>query len=296
MHLALDEHLRLCIRAEAETSSDALLAQLCLSRKTRYLHYAGRRISCNGRLLAQDHPLHAGDTLIIDPIMPEETITPWDHPVDVLHEDELFAIINKESGLLVHSDGNNTEHTVCNALRHHFIQSAQPHVPVRPLHRLDVGTSGILLFCKYPLLQPLLDQMMETHQIRRSYLAVVNGHFPAQRQEYCDPIGRDRHDARRMIVCRSGKPALTRVTLLRYNKKKDRSLVRCVLETGRTHQIRVHLSTHGFPLIHDTLYGHGDGSGRLALHSAHVELWHPLRQMMWQTDCPLPLELEKMIR
>lgn len=296
MHLALDEHLRLCIRAEAETSSDALLAQLCLSRKTRYLHYAGRRISCNGRLLAQDHPLHAGDTLIIDPIMPEETITPWDHPVDVLHEDELFAIINKESGLLVHSDGNNTEHTVCNALRHHFIQSAQPHVPVRPLHRLDVGTSGILLFCKYPLLQPLLDQMMETHQIRRSYLAVVNGHFPAQRQEYRDPIGRDRHDARRMIVCRSGKPALTHVTLLRYNKKKDRSLVRCVLETGRTHQIRVHLSTHGFPLIHDTLYGHDDGSGRLALHSAHVELWHPLRQMMWQTDCPLPLELEKMIR
>ena len=154
--------------------------------------------------------------------------------MDVLHEDELFAIINKESGLLVHSDGNNTEHTVCNALRHHFIQSAQPHVPVRPLHRLDVGTSGILLFCKYPLLQPLLDQMMETHQIRRSYLAVVNGHFPAQRQEYRDPIGRDRHDARRMIVCRSGKPALTRVTLLRYNKKKDRSLVRCVLETGRT--------------------------------------------------------------
>ena len=134
MHLALDEHLRLCIRAEAETSSDALLAQLCLSRKTRYLHYAGRRISCNGRLLAQDHPLHAGDTLIIDPIMPEETITPWDHPVDVLHEDELFAIINKESGLLVHSDGNNTEHTVCNALRHHFIQSTQPHVPVRPRH------------------------------------------------------------------------------------------------------------------------------------------------------------------
>ena len=105
MHLALDEHLRLCIRAETETSSDALLAQLCLSRKDAYLHYAGRRISCNGRLLAQDHPLHAGDTLIIDPIMPEETITPWDHPVDVLHEDELFAIINKESGRLVHSDG-----------------------------------------------------------------------------------------------------------------------------------------------------------------------------------------------
>lgn len=296
MHLALDEHSRLCISAEVETSSDILLAQLFLSRKARYLHYAERRISCDGRLLAQDHPLHAGDTLIIDPIMPKETITPWDHPVDVLHEDELFAIINKESGLLVHSDGNNTDHTVCNALRHHFIQNAQPHVPVRPLHRLDVGTSGILLFCKYPLLQPLLDQMMKTHQIRRSYLAVVNGHFPAQRQEYRDPIGRDRHDARRMVICRSGKPALTRVTLLRYNKKKDRSLVRCVLETGRTHQIRVHLSAHGFPLIHDTLYGHGDSSGRLALHSAHVELWHPLRQMTWQTDCSLPLELEKLMR
>ena len=295
MVLSMNERGQIILQAETETDSDALLEQLHLSRKTRYFHYAQRKIMIGGRIITQKQRMSAGDALTITPIAHEERIPAWDHPLQVLYEDELFLIVNKESGMLVHSDGVNTERTLCNAVQHHYDLSAGT-MPVRPLHRLDVETSGILLFCKIPLIQPLLDQMMEAHQIRRSYLAIVSGRFPAKTQRYRDPIARDRHDARRMIVHPKGKDALTSVSLLRYSQASDRSLVRCVLGSGRTHQIRVHLAHHHYPLVHDALYGRRDGPGRLALHSAHVELWHPLRHEMLKLDCPLPADLQELIK
>lgn len=286
---------QLSIPISQKTSIDQILQDLFLSKKTRYLLYQNALITVNGNIQKQNKSLQNGDLLMIQSVFPSESIPSYAHAIDILYEDDIFLVINKEPHMLVHSDGINTDHTVCNCVQYYFMQSQQT-CPVRPLHRLDQETSGILLFCKYPLLQPLLDHWMESKQIQRSYLAVVEGKFPNKKQVYTDPIGRDRHDARRYITYPKGKPACTKAALLQYDERTNCSLIRCTLETGRTHQIRVHLSTHGYPLVNDPLYGRKKKrSGRLALHSATISLFHPLTQQMLTISCPLPKDLTQLM-
>lgn len=164
--------------------------------------------------------------------------------------------------------------------------------PRRRENTLDV-TSPAIVFDQSKCI--LCGKCVRTcNEIRRSYLAVVRGCFPQKAQIYADPIGRDRHDARRMILHPKGISAWTKAVLLRYCKKKDRSLIRCTLGSGRTHQIRVHLSGHGYPLVNDPLYGghRGNTIGRMALHSAQVSFYHPLLQQSVEINCPLPDDLE----
>ena len=279
------------VTIQESTDSDKIMEQLHFSRKTRYLCYSQKHIYRNQQPLSQKSMLESGDLLTIIPFENDEQIAAWDHPVKILYEDELLLIVNKEAGMLVHSDGNNTNHTLCNCVRHYFDQTKQ-QVPVHPLHRLDVETSGILLFCKYPLLQPLLDHMMENKEIRRSYLAVVRGCFPQKAQIYADPIGRDRHDARRMILHPKGKSAWTKAVLLRYCKKKDRSLIRCTLGSGRTHQIRVHMASIGHPLLGDAVYGPKKCPVKnlqgQTLHAMVLGFIHPRTGAYMEFEAPLP--------
>ena len=135
------------VTIQESTDSDKIMEQLHFSRKTRYLCYSQKHIYRNQQPLSQKSMLESGDLLTIIPFENDEQIAAWDHPVKILYEDELLLIVNKEAGMLVHSDGNNTNHTLCNCVRHYFDQTKQ-QVPVHPLHRLDVETSGILLFCK----------------------------------------------------------------------------------------------------------------------------------------------------
>lgn len=294
MKLSIKEN-NLIIHIASPCESNALLEKLHLSRKSRYLLYSEQRITCNGQPLKHNASLKQGDVLTLQPPQPQESVLPWAHPIQVQYEDELLLVVNKEAGMLVHSDGRNTEHTLCNCVASYYQQTHQ-QIPVRPLHRLDVETSGILLFCKAPLLQPLLDHLMESKQISRSYLAIVHGRFPSKPQIYRDPIGRDRHDARRYLPYALGKPAMTKASLVAYDPGLQRSLIRCTLFSGRTHQIRVHLSAHGYPLLNDPLYGRSRCTqGRLALHSATLSLIHPLTQQRLSLECPLPADLKKLL-
>lgn len=286
---------QLHISIQEPTDCDHVLEDLHLSRKSRYLLYQERRILRNGQVVSRSMSLGREDQLVLLPTPVDEPIPIWDHPIDILYEDEVLLIVNKEPQMLVHSDGNNTSHTLCNCVAGYYARTHQDH-PIRPLHRLDVETSGILLFCKCPLLQPLFDDRMKNKQIHRSYLAIVQGRFPKRAQLYTDPIGRDRHDARRYITHPKGKPAQTSVSLVHYDPQHDRSLIRCRLFTGRTHQIRVHLASHGFPLLNDPLYGKKSrGNGRLALHSASVSLQHPLSEKPLVIECPLPQDLRLLL-
>ena len=144
------------------------------------------------------------------------------------------------------------------------------------VHRLDMETSGLVLFAKNPFILPILNRLLEKKEISREYWALVDGRLEAKNLIFRDKIGRNRHDRRKRIVDqKNGQYAETHVTRLKLFQNKT-SLVRCRLKTGRTHQIRVHLSHHGHPILGDPLYNPHSKSKRLMLHAFKLSFIHPL--------------------
>jgi 23S rRNA pseudouridine1911/1915/1917 synthase len=185
--------------------------------------------------------------------------------VDVLYEDDHLIIVNKPEGMKTH--GNDPGEI---GLLNHV--SAYCGITCFVIHRLDTDTSGAIVFAKNPFVLPILNQMLEARQIHRQYVALCQGHFNRKSFTINQPLGRDRHDRRKQVVTPSGKRAVTHVSLVRSIGRND--LVECVLDTGRTHQIRVHLSHAGHAIIGDPLYGKV-AAPRLMLHARQLSLVHP---------------------
>lgn len=189
--------------------------------------------------------------------------------IEIIYEDEHLVVVNKPEGMKTHA--NQPDEIAC--LNHVVAYTGQICYVV---HRLDQETSGVLLFAKNPMILPLLNRLLEKREINREYWALVQGTFDQKEQIYRDPIGRDRHDRRkRRVDPKNGLKAQTRVKRLKSGRGV--TLVACQLATGRTHQIRVHLSHHGHPLVGDPLY-HPHPEGRLMLHAYRLSLVHPLTQ------------------
>lgn len=235
--------------------------------------------------------LYLGDILTIDDNEVLD-IPCLDKRIDILYEDDNVLLVNKPIGIAIHSDGNeNANNTLANMVASYF-KRRNLDMPVRYIHRLDYDTSGIVIFAKDILTMSYLSYLLENHKIRRDYLAFVEG--------VCDdefriekPIGRNRHVNGKYIVSKSGKMAITNGKTL--EKYKGRCLVRLSLETGRTHQIRVHMASIGHPLLGDKLYG---GSLKLiqrqALHSYYVEFDNPITKKRIQISCKLPADMDKL--
>ena len=207
--------------------------------------------------------------------------------LDVIYEDECLLAVDKPAGILVHGDGTGAR-TLTDLVADHL--AAAGHADARPqaVQRLDVPTSGLVLFSLDKATQPALDAQVAGHAMAKRYLAVVQGRFPSGEKVVDLPLGRDRHDARRMRVCArgKGKPALTRVRRLDY--AGGRSLLAVELGSGRKHQIRVHLSHLGFPIVGDELYGGARSASGLLLHAFEEELAHPVsgERLRLRTDWP----------
>lgn len=184
----------------------------------------------------------------------------------ILYEDEHLVIVNKPEGMKTH--GNTPDEL---ALQNHV--AAAIHQPVFVVHRLDEATSGAVLFAKNQFVLPILGRMFEKNEIHREYLALVKGNFSQKNMTLNLPLGRDRHDKRKQVVSKTGKVAITHVNVLSSFSKT--SLVSCRLDTGRTHQIRVHLAYLSHPIIGDSLYGHSKNETRLMLHAYKLILRHP---------------------
>ncbi len=212
---------------------------------------------------------------------------------DIVYEDELIAVLNKPKDVLVHSDGNG-EVTLSDILKSHYRDS--DHLAAYPIHRLDKETSGLVVFSKSVVFQPLLDLYLSQKQIRRNYLAFVKGRMEEGKTLTIDkPIGKDRHDPNRRIIHKGGQDALTKVRCLACNKARDYSVLSCSLDTGRTHQIRVHLSSIGYPILNDRLYGsESELCIRMGLFAESVELYHPLREDNLFIGCDLPNDLNRL--
>ncbi len=213
----------------------------------------------------------------------------------IIFEDRWILAVEKPAGVLVHGDGTGAE-TLTDAVAAYLAGEGRADVRPQAVQRLDVETTGLVLFSLDAATQPALDAEVAGRDMRKVYLAVVAGRFPWGEKTIDVPIGRDRHDARKMRVCApgQGKPAQTRVRKLAF--KGGRILLEVELLTGRRHQIRVHLASLGFPIVGDTLYGGSAADSRrgesgLLLHAFAEELTHPAtgERLSLRTEWPARL-------
>ena len=244
---------RLLIDTEKDQEGMSLsdfLRSFHISPRKRYELFQNHDITLNRKDALPNDILSDKDRITIQIHSAPLDYTPSSRECTVVYEDDLIYIAHKEPGLIVHDPEEE-----CLASQAAAFQIAHGiEQPVRYIHRLDKETTGLVLFVKIPLLQGWYDAMMEEKKIARRYLAVTGGKgHKGQKFTYNQPIGKDRHASNVYRFSPTGKTALTRAVIL--DRKKDYLLFRCDLETGRTHQIRVHLSGNRHPIINDPIYG-----------------------------------------
>ena len=262
------------------------------SKKVQHLLIQNKQILLDGNPVKREDDI-AG--LHLDLVIYPETYDyqKTGNDINIVYEDEILCIVNKPKGVLVHSDGGR-ELTLTDMAESHYAD--QNHIAAYPIHRLDKQTSGLVVFSKSVVFQPLLDKLLSEKKIRRNYLAFVEGRMESGTILNIDkPIGKDRHDPNKRIIHKNGQSALTKVRCVGCSRSKNYSVLLCTLETGRTHQIRVHLSSIGHPILNDDLYGkQSDLCVRMGLFAESIELYHPLKEENMEIECELPNDLNKL--
>lgn len=255
----------------------------------------------NGQKVKKREKPQAGDEIEIQfALTPELHILPEPIPIEILYEDEHLLVINKPAGMVVHPAPGNWSKTFVNALLHHCSQLPDCGDPKRPgiVHRLDKETSGLLVAAKTYLAHRKLVASFAERAVHKEYVAICTGHLV---EELIDqPIGRHPIHRQQMTVLQAGgKPARTYVYPLA--KLGSLSIVQCVLETGRTHQIRVHLKHLGKPVLGDSVYGNQTlnkklGIERQLLHAHRLSFRHPITNQLLQIEAPLPKDMSGLIK
>lgn len=238
--------------------------------------------------LHTDQPVHAGQCITFAlPPEPPTSVTPQPIPLTVAYEDDFVAVLNKPAGLAVHPTLNYPDHTLANAWIY-YLQTQGKTGVFRPVNRIDKNTSGLVLCAQNAFAAPLLGASAQ-----KCYLAIVQGSLPLGPGQVEAPIGRRGNSIIGRCVTPQGKYSLTRYTVLAAGQ--GYSLLACVPQTGRTHQIRVHMSHIGHPLAGDTLYGGScQGIGRHALHCAVLRFAQPMTGQSLRVSCPLPPDMQSL--
>lgn len=268
-----------------------------------------KRVTLDGEYVAPKQAVWGGGKVRIEPeLHPSETpYAAEEIALDIVYEDDALLVVNKPAGLVVHPGSGNWQGTMLNALLHHAPQLACiPRAGI--VHRLDKDTSGLLVVAKTLTSQTDLVRQLQARSVKRDYLAVVQGVL-AHDGKVEAPLGRHPSQRVKMAIVHNGKPAVTHYAVL---EQFDRhTLIRCSLETGRTHQIRVHMQSIGHPLAGDPVYGGRPlnlppllrdavkNLGRQALHAERLGLIHPVsgEAMEWQVDLPQDMaDLLKVLR
>lgn len=231
-----------------------------------------------------------GDTIFVTDIIQKEIkALPEKIALNIIYEDEDIVIINKESGMVVHPAPGHHSGTLVNALLFHFKDLSDISGQIRPgiVHRIDKDTSGLLVVAKNNEAHQFLADELKEHLIKRTYYAWVEGRIEKQVIHIELPIGRDEKDRQKMAVTKNNsKMAITHVYVEKVLENK--TLVRCELETGRTHQIRVHLAYIKHPIVGDPVYGHYLDEFGQRLHATRLELVHPRTKKVMVFEAPLP--------
>ena len=278
---------------------DAVLAELfpeySRSRLAAWIKSGDAKL--DGRTVRPRDPVLGGETVTVEAVLETQTHdAPQEIPLQVLYEDEHLFVIDKPPGLVVHPGAGNPAGTLVNALLHRDPGLANlPRAGI--VHRLDKDTSGVMVVARTPEAQTALVRDLARRAVEREYVALARGDL-AREATIDAPIGRHPVQRTSMAVVERGKPARTRVRPVeRYGAA---TLVRCRLETGRTHQIRVHLAAIGHPLVGDPVYGGrgaraGPAFGRQALHAERLAFAHPSTGATVAFVAPLPADLEALV-
>lgn len=277
------------------TISQVLRQRLSLSRSLVRKLRAGHRVSLNGEKVYWNRPVSKGDELVID--LTEEdmssSVIPENIPVDVVFEDQDVMVVNKPAGMLVHpSRGENTG-TLANAVVYYW-QSRGEAARFRPVHRLDRDTSGLVVIARNHFTHQYLARILEQKKLYREYTAVVHGNLQPDRGTISEPIARKPGSIVERMVSPEGQEAITHFQVI--GRYPGATLIKVHLDTGRTHQIRVHMSYLGHPLWGDTLYG---GSNTLitrqALHSSRLDFPHPRTGERVSYACEMPRDMQELL-
>ncbi len=248
-------------------------------------------ILVNNELVKNSYKVKIGDIIEITGEYHEEiNIEPVKMDLDIVYEDEDIMVINKPSGLVVHPGSGNKSNTLVNGLLDYTNNLSDLNGEERPgiVHRLDKDTSGLMLVAKSNRAHQVLSEDFAKHDIKREYYALIKGVFPHNTAIIDAPIGRDEINRKKMCIsAKNSKKAITHLTVLK--RYKDYTLVKLQLETGRTHQIRVHMAYIGYPVVNDPLYNNKNATvfGQL-LHSKTITFTHPITKKEMHFECDLP--------
>jgi 23S rRNA pseudouridine1911/1915/1917 synthase len=266
-----------------------------LSRTHAQQLIVGGFITVNGRPAKPSLKLNSGDRIdIFIPPEPPGRLTPEDIPLHIIYEDSDLLVVDKPAGLAVHPAPGHPAHTLVNAILGYLPGLAEDAGSLRPgiVHRLDKDTSGLIVVAKNRLAQANLSEQFKSRRVSKSYLVLVKGKLTPEKGTIEADIGRDPHNRQRMAVVAEGREARTEYRVVRYIGKY--SLLEIKPETGRTHQIRVHLAAIGFPVVGDVTYGFKSPHlSRQFLHASRLGFHLPSTGEYVEFESPLPPDLEQ---
>jgi 23S rRNA pseudouridine1911/1915/1917 synthase len=237
-------------------------------------------------------PLAAGTRLIVKAPEEEAPVQTSFEPVNIVYEDEFSLVADKPAFLLVHDDGN-TPDNLTSRVNAHLVSEGWPYV-AQAVNRIDQEASGLVLFCKNPLFQSFFDRQMENRTAKKSYYAVLDGLLERRHVDINNPIGRNRHEADKMIVHAQGKPSHTH--LERKARRGTMTLVQADISTGRKHQIRVHASSQGHAVVNDRLYGSVKDERGLLLQSFRLIYQQPVTGEEIDVQIPMDARFKEFFR
>ena len=259
------------------------------------------RVTCGGKTLAKNYKLSGGETVEVALPAPEAVdLIPQDIPLDVVYEDGDVIVVNKPKGLVVHPAPGHSDGTLVNALMFHCGDSLSGiGGELRPgiVHRIDRDTSGLIIAAKNDMAHQKLAAQLQDHTLARVYECIVTGNLREDAGTVDAPIGRHRTDRKKMAVVADGRHAVTHWEVI--DRYPGFTHVRCRLETGRTHQIRVHMAHIGHPILGDTVYGNKKPVAGLqgqCLHAVGLRFLHPRTGEAVELGCELTEEFQKQLR
>lgn len=296
---------KICVEENENKRIDQYLNEIDTELTRTFIQklIAEEKITVNGKKVKASYKVKVNDNILIEDVeVKEAEILPENIALEIIYEDNDIIIVNKPKGMVVHPANGNYRGTMVNSLMYsHKDNLSSINGIVRPgiVHRIDKDTSGLLVVAKNDKAHKVLSDKFKEHDITREYICLVKGIIQKDSLTINLPIGRSEKDRKKMAVTKkNSRNAITHITVLKRFKKSNYTLVSAKLETGRTHQIRVHMSYIGHPIVGDSVYGSGKNefgiTGQM-LHAKVLGINHPITNEYMEWESKLPKEFEEAI-